>query len=155
MQDCIHKVIYALRDKSQPEIQERLLEATLLVEKSNGWDSYFGISTAVDSAEFTPEDIVQLQNALIDFAKANREHPAVGTALWALGKYQEKGLRSFFLNEMKYHLEAGHVHAVWQADSALDSLGDGVDYKYAVEATSDEEYLAAVRLYIQKRSTEF
>ena len=75
MSNCVSKVIDALRAGGEPEIRERLLEATLLVEKFTGSGDYRGTSPAVDAAEVTPESIAELRMALIDFARSQRDIP--------------------------------------------------------------------------------
>lgn len=154
MPDCIQRVIADLRDGVSPDIRERLLEAALLIEKSRGLCSYLGISRAVDAAEVTREGISELRVALIEFAKRQREHPDVGSAIWALGKLHDVSLRTFFLNEMRHHLQERRHHPVSQADCALDALGGGVDYDYPPGETSHEKYFESVRLFLDSHSAE-
>ena len=120
----------------------------MLIEKFRGLSGYRGVSSAVDTAEVTQDSITDLRAALIGFAQRHREHPDVGSALWALGKLHDQSLRTFFLNEMRHHLQARRHHPVWQADCALDELGDGVDYDYAPGETSHDEYFKAVSVYL-------
>jgi hypothetical protein len=99
MQNCVQRVISVLREQKQQDMQERLLEAGLLIEKSRGLSSYRGISSVVDEANFTSGEIEELRLALIHFLEDNREHPDVGSALFALGRFQDKALKSFFLKK--------------------------------------------------------
>jgi hypothetical protein len=149
--DCIQRVIADLQNGDASDIRKRLLEATLLIEKSRGLPCYRGVSPVVDAAEITPEKITELRAALIHFAQRHREHADVGSALWALGKLHDGSLRTFFLNEMRHHLQAHRHHPVSQADCALEELGDGVDYNYAPGERSHEQYFRAVRAYLETR----
>lgn len=124
----------------------------MLIEKSRGLSSYCGVSPSVDSAEVTPETITDLRIALLEFAQRHREHPDVGSALWALGKLHDSSLRIFFLKEMRHHWLARRHHPVWQADCALGEIGDGVDYDYAPGETNHEQYFKAVSAFLDKHA---
>jgi hypothetical protein len=152
MQHCIDTVIAALRGENPDDMPERLLEARLFIEKSVGAGGSRGISRAVDEASLSEQKLLDLRTALIDFVQQNREHSEVGSAIWALGAFREKSLRNFFLSEMRYHLQAGRVHPVWQADGALAALGDDpVGYHYATGQTDHHGYFEAVTDYLNER----
>jgi hypothetical protein len=153
MQHLVDTVIAAIRSENPTEIRELLLEARLFIEKSVGtWGSWMGISRSVDDAEPSEQKLLDLKAALLGFAKEYREHLDVGSAIWALGAFRDESLRGFFLNEMRFHLQARRHHPVSQAHSALLDLGDdAVIYEYAPGETSHEKYFEAVGAYLDGR----
>jgi hypothetical protein len=150
MSSCVRKVVDALDTGDDPDIRERLLEATLLIEKFTGSGDYRRVSPAVDSAEVMAQSIAELRTALINFARSRPEHPDVGSAIWALGKFRDDSLREFFLTELHRHWQARRFHPTSQADCALGDLGDGVDFDFAPGAVDYEGYFVAVRDYLRK-----
>ena len=152
MLDCVHKVISELRTLQSPNIQETLLESTLLIEKYTKTGDWRGISSNVDDADVSSETIAELRQELIDFTRKHPEHPDVATAIWALSKLFDESLRDFFLTEMRRHVDAGRVYPVWQADCALGNLGESVEFDYSPGEIRHDRYFDAVRQYLHKHS---
>ena len=124
----------------------------MLIEKSKGAGSWSGISQVVDEAALSEQKLLDLRTALVEFAQQNRVHSEVGSAIWALGAFQDESLRNFFLSEMRHHLQAGRIHAVWQADGALAALGDDlIDFKYVPGQTDHHKYFEVVTAYLNAR----
>lgn len=149
----VQHVIIELRTPESPEIRGALLDAALLIENGTGGDDYHHISPAMDREKVRPESIPLLRLGLIQFAQQNREHPDVGSAIWALSRLKDESLRPFFLAEMRHHFEARRVNPVWQADCALKTFGHGVPYEYAAGQTDHEPYFKAVDAYLEKHAT--
>ena len=67
-------------------LQERLLEAMFLMERSRGVDAgWRDVVPQVGDADVGTDSIAHLARALRTFVESHPQHPDVGSAIWALG----------------------------------------------------------------------
>ena len=153
MKGCIKKVIREVREVGSPDFQRTLLQAALLLEKHYIPEcEWRGVDSDVDDAEVSDASTEELQDVLMAFVKAHREHPNVGTAIWALGKCWGRPLREFFINEMKAHLEAKRYFPLSQAEGALFHFGGGTHYSFSLGETDYERYYEACRRFLESQA---
>ena len=151
MKDLIHIVTAEIRAGISADFQQTLLRAALLIEKFCGSGDWQGIEEELDDAEASERSFVELRDTLMTFARCQREHPDVGTALWALGKAWQSSLREFFLNEMRVHLAAKRFFPLSQAECALFHFG-GSDSECGntLNERAPEPYFAACREFLER-----
>ena len=66
-------------------LQERLLEAMFMMERSRGVDAgWRDVVPQIGDADVGPDSIAQLALALRTFVESHPQHPDVGSAIWAL-----------------------------------------------------------------------
>ncbi len=144
-------IITALRSSLDEGLQERILEAALLIEKFRGLKGCAGISAAVDAASVSETEIAEMKSALMHFASFRRGDSNAASVLWALGKFQDKSLTGFFLNEMREHLAACRHLALWQIDCALGDIGEGTATCGSAQEANSAEYFQPVADYLKSR----
>jgi hypothetical protein len=67
-------------------LQERLLQAMFMMERFRGVDAGCGDTIAdVAAADISGAAVGRLAEALRIFIRSNKDHPDVGSAIWALG----------------------------------------------------------------------
>jgi hypothetical protein len=151
MDPTLQRVLAALNEPKGDDFSERLLEAGLLIEKARDLGSWRGVSTAVDSAQISIEDIPRLKSALMSFIQGCPDHPFVNTALWALSTCGDDSLRGFYLDELRRHYEARRVHPMSQALCVFEVIDDICIYDFSPGETEEfDRYLDAVGAYLNR-----
>jgi len=75
-----------LRAPQGKNLQERLLQAMFMMERYRGIDAgWREVVAEVGEADIGTSAIERLAEALRLFARSYKEHPDVGSAIWALG----------------------------------------------------------------------
>jgi hypothetical protein len=103
-------------------LQERLLEAMFLMERSRGLDAgWSDVVPHIGDADVDEDSISNLAKALRTFIQCYPEHPHVGTAIWALGALRADEDAGLF--EAVLRTDSGYgPHARDQAQCALEVI---------------------------------
>jgi len=117
-------ILNAFEQRDAEAISNAILPATAFFERSRGMQS----GTAYDETlieECSPDDLLRISTAMIDFVRTSPHHPKVGSVVWSLGKLCDPDLKPLFRHFLHAN-RAGEVHVIWQAVIALQNLGDGL-----------------------------
>ena len=79
------------------DLQERLLQAMFMIERYRGIDAGWRDTVAqVADADVSEEAITRLADSLRVFIRLQKQHPDVGSAIWALGKLRAPEDRAIY-----------------------------------------------------------
>jgi hypothetical protein len=107
-------------------LQERLLEAMFLMERSRGIDAgWRDVVPQIGDADVGADVITHLARAVRTFVESHPQHPDVGSAIWALGALRADEDAKLFEAVLRDNSGYGS-HAREQAQCALEviQLGD-------------------------------
>ena len=103
-------------------LQERLLEAMFLMERSRGIDAgWRDVVPHIGDADIGVDAIARLARALRTFVELHPQHPDVGSAIWALGALRADDDAKLFEAVLRDGSEYD-LHAREQALCALEVI---------------------------------
>jgi hypothetical protein len=115
-------IIRELDSPQGRDLQERMLEAMLMMERHRGIPVDVTVSPNVGDADVGELVIKSLADALEKFIRAFPGHRDVGSAVWALGKLREERYSALFATIA----EENSGYCDWARDQALCALADMV-----------------------------
>ena len=103
-------------------LQDRLLEAMFMMERSRGVDAGWRDAVPqIGDADVCADSIAYLARALRTFVESHRQHPDVGSAIWALGALRADEDAEIFEAVLRDRSGYGS-HAREQAQCALEVI---------------------------------
>src|SRR5579883_2066740 len=124
MKNLAEVIAKEFRNPEGRNLQERCLESMVLMERYRRMPTVTEIVPNTIDADISSESISSLADALAEFIKAFTEHPDVGSAIWALGKFGAPRFATLFeavlATDSRYNEFAQH-----QATISLENLGFG------------------------------
>jgi hypothetical protein len=122
MQTLAHIIAQDLASPGGRSLQERLLEAMFLMERSRGVDAgWRDVVPHIGDADVGADSIAHLARALRIFVESYPQHPDVGSAIWALGALRAEEDAQLFEAVLRDGSEYGS-HAREQAQCALEVI---------------------------------
>ena len=124
MPQLVDKALDAIGSDTPERVAEGILLATSFFEFINGQTQ--GLCREEVIAEpASPADLARLSGRLVDLVEQGAPAPAVGGAVFALGKLYDPGLIGFFVDVLRRYLQTD-AGVLYQAMIALDNLGVSV-----------------------------
>ena len=120
MIDLAATVIRDLEAPERKDLQERMLEAMLMMERHRGVPVDVEIAPDVADADVSSPIIHRLADALEKFIRTFPRHRDVGSAIWALGRLRDPRHADLFLAVT----DPSSAYNEWARDQALCALED-------------------------------
>ena len=113
-------IVRELADPRGKDLQARMLEAMLMMERYRGVSVDVAISPNVGDADVSEPVVRRLADALERFIREYPQHDDAGSAVWALGKLRDERYAQLFRSIADLNSD----YSDWARDQASCALED-------------------------------